>query len=88
MSRIPNSAIPHAQAAEPETEAEAEAGRGFSGRVASLAELARDNPKTAIAAGAAVAAGVVAAAAIPFARARRDGGTAAKGNGKGRKPKA
>jgi len=69
MSNIPNSAIPHAGPAA-ETETEAETGRSFSERVAGLAELARDNPKTAIAAGAAVAAGVVAAAAIPFARRR------------------
>lgn len=87
MSRIPNSAIPHALAAE--TETEAETGRTHSDRVAGLAELARDNPRTAIAAGAAVAAGVVAAAAIPLVRARRSaGGATAKGNAKARKPKA
>ena len=69
MSNIPNRAIPHAGPAA-EVETEAETGRSFSERVAGLAELARDNPKTAIAAGAAVAAGVVAAAAIPLARRR------------------
>jgi hypothetical protein len=36
-----------------------------------LVDLARDNPRTAIAAGAAVAAGVAAAAAIPMVRAAR-----------------
>lgn len=85
MSRIPNSAIPHAQA---ETETEAETGRGFSARVADLAELARDNPKTAIAAGAAVAAGVVAAAAIPLVKSRRANSGTAKSGGKSRKSKA
>ena len=43
-----------------------------------VAGLVRDNPKTAIAAGAAVAAGVAAAAAIPLVKGRRakTGGTA------------
>ncbi len=84
MSNIPNSAIPHAGPAA-ETETEAETGRSFSERVAGLAELARDNPKTAIAAGAAVAAGVVAAAAIPLARRRTASTTDAKGKASGGK---
>lgn len=68
----------------PDTEAETglEAGETLTlakrvkdqaGRVAGLV---RDNPKTAIAAGAAVAAGVAAAAAIPLVKGRR-----AKANG-------
>ena len=46
-------------------------------RAAGLAGLVRDNPKTAIAAGAAVAAGIAAAAAIPLVRARRKSGNGA-----------
>lgn len=79
MSSIPNKAIPHAApAAEPaieegETLTLAQRVKDQAGRVAALA---RDNPKTAIAAGAAVAAGVAAAAAIPLVKGRR-----AKANG-------
>jgi hypothetical protein len=78
MSTIPNSAMPHAGPAV-ETEEEggetltmarraadlAEAARDKAGK---LVELAKDNPKTAIA-GAAIAA--AAAAAIPLVRAKR-----------------
>ena len=82
MSNIPSNAIPHAgPAADAETETETGGGRSFSDRVAGLAELARDNPKTAIAAGAAVAAGVVAAAAIPLARRRSASTTNSPGKG-------
>lgn len=79
MSSIPSKAIPHAApAAEPEAEAGetltlAQRVKDQAGRVATLA---RENPKTAIAAGAAVAAGVAAAAAIPLVKGRR-----AKANG-------
>jgi hypothetical protein len=62
MSQIPNSAMPHAQARE-EPEA-----RGFTG---GLRDLVRENPRTAIAAGAAVLAGAVAAAAIPLVKGAR-----------------
>ena len=62
MSHIPNSAIPHARAKEEPEE------RSFAG---GLRELVRDNPKTAIAAGAAVLAGAVAAAAIPLVKGAR-----------------
>ena len=57
MSRIPNSAIPHAKAAV----AESTAGRSAFSQ---FTDTIRENPKTAIAAGAAVAAGVTAAAVI------------------------
>jgi hypothetical protein len=67
MSSIPAAAMPKAAPAEAETAPEA-ASPGFASRAAGLV---RDNPKTAIAAGAAVAAGVAAAAAIPLVRARR-----------------
>ncbi len=69
MSRIPNSAMPHAGPAEAETEDAG--GRTWSQHAADLAELVREHPKAAIAAGAAVTAGVVAAAAIPLVRAAR-----------------
>jgi hypothetical protein len=61
MSSIPNSAMPHAQAKEEESASFAEG----------LRDLVRDNPKTAIAAGAAVLAGAVAAAAIPLVKGAR-----------------
>ena len=92
MSRIPNSAMPHATAdvLEPET---AETGESLTlkeraGKLAtSAADLARDNPKTAIAAGAALFAGAVAAAAIPAARARKssNGKTTSGGGSKKKK---
>ncbi len=71
MSHIPNSAMPHAAPSQPQESAQgsqnAEAnGRGRAGRIA---DTARANPgKTA--AGVALAAGVLAAAAIPIVRAR------------------
>lgn len=46
----------------------------FAQRAGGLADLVRENPKTAIAAGAAVAAGAALAAAIPLARRARAGG--------------
>jgi len=82
MSSIPNNAMPHAGPAEDE-----------GGETLTLAQraagLVRDNPKTAIAAGAAVAAGVAAAAAIPLVRARRSksGGTAGGAKSSGAKKK-
>ncbi len=63
MSSIPNSAMPHAQA----NDEPAQDG-SFAG---GLRDLVRDNPKTAIAAGAAVLAGAVAAAAIPLVKGAR-----------------
>jgi hypothetical protein len=65
MSSIPSSAMPHAG---PSAEAEEAEGPTLVQRAT---DLVRDNPKTAIAAGAAVAAGVAAAAAIPLVRGRR-----------------
>lgn len=85
MSHIPNSAMPHAAAAE---DAQEESGPTLKQRAGSLAGKARDtaraNPKTAIAAGAALVAGAVAAAAIPRVRAARAKG-AGKGSGAGGK---
>jgi hypothetical protein len=84
MSSIPNSAIPHAGPAAAEegetqtlsrTEALSQRASDLKARATEqagrLAGLVRDNPKTAIAAGAAVAAGVAAAAAVPIVRAAR-----------------
>jgi hypothetical protein len=70
MSSIPNSAMPTAIAEpeEGETQTLMQRATEQAGRIAGLA---RDNPKAAIAAGAAVAAGVAAAAAIPIVRAAR-----------------
>ena len=72
MSHIPNSAMPHAgpaSEATPRLDGEAVA----EGRFGALREKAREYPKTTVAAGAAVAAGLVAAAAIPAIRSRRRG---------------
>ena len=80
MSTIPSSATPQAGPAEDIEEGGetltmarraadlAQTARTQAGR---LVDLARDNPKTAIAAGAALAAGAAAAAAIPIVRAQR-----------------
>jgi hypothetical protein len=81
MSNIPSSAMPHAKAAE-EPQQEQAGGPTISERAGKLAEqagdYARENPKTAIAAGAAIAAGVIAAAAIPLVRGRSTSGGAKK----------
>lgn len=67
MSRIPTSAMPRANAP---TEGKEEKGAGASikKQARGISDKAKDNPKTAIAAGAVVA-GVIAAAAIPLVRA-------------------
>jgi hypothetical protein len=69
MSSIPNSAMPHAMAHD---EGQEQGGGGFaatlSEQAGKLADLARENPKTAIAAGVAVAAAAIGAAAIPALR--------------------
>lgn len=86
MSSIPNSAMPHAteSAIQPDVP-EGEGGTTLKERAGKLAssaaDLARDNPKTAIAAGAALLAGAVAAAAIPAVRARKSGSSARKSGG-------
>ena len=85
MSHIPSNAMPHATEAQLEQEAD-EGGETLTlkeraGKLAtSAADLARDNPKTAIAAGAALIAGAVAAAAIPAARARSRKSTSGGGS--------
>lgn len=72
MSHIPNSAMPHAAAAEDTLEQTSPTLKQRAGKLAGKArDSARANPKTAIAAGAALVAGAVAAAAIPKVRAAR-----------------
>lgn len=73
MSHIPNSAMPHATA-EPQQQQNdgQESGSTMSRGYDAVKEKARQYPKTAIAAGAAVVAGAVAAAAIPLVRGRAD----------------
>ena len=87
MSNIPSSAMPHAKASEgSDSQQEQGGGPTISERAGKIREqatdYARENPKTAIAAGAALAAGVIAAAAIPLVRGRKDSGS---GSGGGRK---
>jgi hypothetical protein len=71
MSNIPNSAMPHAKSQSDNNDGQS-GQTTMSDRAGKIADVARDNPKTAIAAGAAIVAGVVAAAAIPMVRARKN----------------
>ena len=99
MSTIPNSAMPHAGPSEDMEDGgetltmarrAADLAQGARTQAGKLVELARDNPKTAIAAGAALAAGAAAAAAIPLVRAKRrsaaNGSSAPKAEGSGKAP--
>ena len=84
MSHIPNSAMPHAAPSEGTKEQSNEGGSGILSRATeTITETARQYPKTAIAAGVAVAAGAVAAAAIPLVRGR--GGSEEKASGGSKK---
>jgi hypothetical protein len=78
MSHIPSSAMPHAGG--PTTSQNNETGQGqqqqtggfaegISSQASKIADYARENPKTAAAAGAAIV-GAIAAAAIPLVRGR------------------
>lgn len=91
MSNIPSSAMPHAKASE-ESQQDQGGSATLSERAGKIREqatdYARENPKTAIAAGAALAAGVIAAAAIPLVRGRSgSGGTKSGGTRKKAAPK-
>ena len=80
MSSIPSNAMPQAGPAAGADVQEGETmtlARRASAQAGRLAGLARDNPRTAIAAGAAVAAGIATAAAIPLVRAARRNGNGA-----------
>lgn len=82
MSHIPNSAMPHA-APNPEgdTGTMEKPSPSLSERAGKLADKARGHPKT-VAAGAALVAGAIAAAAIPAVRAaRRKSGGKTKSRG-------
>jgi len=68
MSTTPNDILSDAEAEAGETPTLAQRAREQAAR---LTGLARDNPRTAIAAGAAMVAGAAAAAAIPLVRAAR-----------------
>lgn len=84
MSNIPSSAMPKAKASE-DSQQDQSGGPSISERAGKLrdqaSDYARENPKTAIAAGAALAAGVIAAAAIPLVRGRSASGGDKKGDG-------
>ena len=80
MSTIPNSAMPHAGPTEETAEGgetltmarrAADLAQSARAQAGKLVELARENPKTAIAAGAAIAAGTAAAVAIPLVRGKQ-----------------
>lgn len=82
MSNIPSSAMPHAGGpgtTSPETgqsggqDQQQGVGAGISAQAGKLADYARENPKTAAAAGVAIV-GAIAAAAIPLVRGRSGGG--------------
>lgn len=81
MSHIPNSAMPHAGPAESlnhgrehdqQQSQEQTGATGLSAQASKIADYARENPKTAAAAGAALV-GAIAAAAIPLVRGRLSG---------------
>ena len=84
MSSIPNKAMPHAKASEGDEQEGGGRGASIKKRAGKIADKARENPKTAAAAGVAVA-GAIAAAAIPLVRAAtaKKGGKAKKEGGSG-----
>jgi hypothetical protein len=63
---MPHAGINRDEPQEPEQESRS----GFSAKAGLIADKARAHPRTAVAAGAAVLAGAVAAAAIPLVRSR------------------
>lgn len=77
MSHVPSSAMPHA-GTKPKKDGKGATGPSLKERAGKIADKAKENPKTTIAAGAAVLAGAVAAAAIPLVKAARS-----KSDGKG-----
>lgn len=87
MSHIPSSAMPHAGLA-PEAGTATADSPTLSERAGKIADIARDNPKTAIAAGAVVVAGAIAAAAIPLARAAKKKSAAKTSGAKSNKKSA
>jgi hypothetical protein len=90
MSSIPNSAMPHAVSNDSQEEQGGAATlTERAGKLAGQAgDYARENPKTAIAAGVALAAGAIAAAAIPLVRGRSGSAGGAKKSGGSKKTSA
>ena len=85
MSSIPNSAMPHAGPSQDSQPEQQSGGFSLSGSAGRVAELVRDNPKTAAAAGVAIA-GAVAAAAIPLVRGRgKETGGSSSGKSRSKK---
>lgn len=91
MSHIPNSAMPHAggptenDSSGSTENQETKQGSGTTrSRAGKIADKARDNPKTAVAAGAAIV-GAIAAAAIPAVRAARKKSSGTKDSGGSKK---
>lgn len=85
MSHIPNSAMPHAGAANEDQKQQDQGGsatltEAISERAGKVADYARENPKTAIAAGAALAVGAIAAAAIPLMKGRSSKSSSSSGS--------
>lgn len=84
MSHIPNSAMPHA--APTQNEEEQGSGQGLSGMASDMMDKVRNAPRGAVIAGAAVAAGALAVAAIPLVKGaladrKSGGGSKAKSSG-------
>ncbi|HEX8640641.1 MAG TPA: hypothetical protein VF704_05740 [Allosphingosinicella sp.] len=79
MSSIPNNAMPHASTQNDQTaQLDGEQQEGMTGAFGQIADKAREYPKTAIAAGAAVAAGVAAAAVLSRGRSGKSEGGSKK----------
>ena len=86
MSHIPSSAMPRARSKDGQ---EKEGGRrSVKKQAGKLAEKARDNPKTAIAAGAVLAGAVAAAAALPLVRRSRSKSEKDSGSGETKSKKS
>ncbi len=75
MSHIPNSAMPKAGSNDQTASGggQASGASSLSKAAGKIADKARGNPKTAVAAGAAVVGAIAAAAAIPLVRGRKKG---------------
>jgi hypothetical protein len=85
MSHIPNSAMPHAGPSQDQEEQGSMS--GLSEMASNVMEKVRGAPRGAVAAGAAVAVGALAAAAIPLVKGaladRKSGGTKSRGKSGG-----
>lgn len=88
MSHIPSSAMPHAGPTASVEDPQADSQQvGLGATAGKIADYARDNPKTAVAAGAALV-GAIAAAAIPLVRGRKSEETGAGAGRRKSKQKA